>query len=149
VRKFFKVLLPPLIGFAIYFAAIRYSPEYFNLRIGEIGQGDIVGFMSYYRYALPLLFVIALLTQLLIVVPIWEGLSYSPAAYKATIVIDLFFICLLFALMISYPISDLQADIHHFFELLGFMTLVQVLYWLINSLILHLLDDKANPKKTD
>jgi len=149
MRKFFKVILPPIIGFAVYFVAIRYSSLYFTLRIDEIGRGDLVAFMSYYRYALPLLFVIAMLTQLLIVVPIWEGLSYKPAVYKATIIIDLFFVCLLFALLISYPISDLQADRPHFFKLLGFMTLVQVIYWLINSLILHLLDKKDKPAEKE
>jgi hypothetical protein len=146
MKKLFKVILPPFVGFAIYFVAIRYSGLYFTLRIGEIGQGDLVAFMAYYRYALPLLFLAALLTQLLIVKPIWDSVKVKSTAAKIRAVIILIFVCLLFALMISYPISDPALGTMYLLKLFGFFTAVQLVYWLINVFILYLLDGKPKPE---
>jgi hypothetical protein len=146
MKKLIKVILPPFVGFALYFLAIRYSPEYFSLSIGEIGQGDLVAFMAYYRYALPLLFVIAVLTQLLIVKPIWDRVKIKPTAAKIRTTIIVIFICLVFAWLISYPISDPALGKMHFYKLFGFFTVVQLLYWLINVFILYLVDRAPKPK---
>ena len=154
MKKLFKYILPPFIGFTGYFLAVRYSGVYFQLQIDEMGEGTVQSFMAYYRYFLPLLFVVAVLTQGLIVVPIWNKvLAYQKWYSKLVDFVSVAFICLLFAGGISYLISDPQHHIHRFIKLSLFMTAVQMGYWLINVLILYLLDlkRKSHPttKKTE
>lgn len=107
-----------------------------------MGLGNLKSFMAFYRYTLPLLFVIALLTQVLIIVPVWRGMLAKTVADKINIILDLCFICLLFALGIGYAIWDPQAGIHNLVKLVGFMLAVQLAYWLINLVILLLLEEK-------
>jgi hypothetical protein len=113
---------------------------YFTLKIDEMGLGNLKSFMAFYRYTLPLLFLVAVLTQLLIIVPIWRSLVEKTAADKVNLIIDLFFICFVFALGISYAIWDPQRGIHNLVKLVGFMSAVQLVYWSINLLILYLLE---------
>jgi hypothetical protein len=130
MTKLLKIFLPPFTGFVVFFLAVRYSTLYFTLKIDEMGEGNLTSFMAFYRYMLPLLFTVAVLTQLLIIVPVFD---------KLNAVIDLGFICLLFAFSISYAISDLNDSVKHFFKLLIFMTSVQMIYWMINLFVLRLL----------
>jgi hypothetical protein len=140
MRKLLKVLLPPLIGFAAYFIAIRYSSVYFTLRIDEMGEGTIESFMAYYRYFLPLLFIVAVLTQLLIVVPVWERVFLKSKTGKFISLLILCFICLLFAAGISYTIWDEQSGIWHLIKVCFFMTAVQLVYWAVNLFVLYFLN---------
>ncbi len=142
MKKLLKVILPPFVGLAVFFIAIRYSGVYFKLKIDEIGDGTIDGFMAYYRYFLPLLFLIALLTQLLIVVPIWDKVIVKSNLTKTIALISLAILCLLFALGLSYPICDKQLQLE---KVCLFMTGVQIAYWIINFLTLLLLSRKAQP----
>ena len=144
MRKLLKVVLPPFAGFFILFAAIRYSGYYFTLKPDEMGGGDLISFMSYYRYTLPLLFLDALLTQLLIAVPVWDRVIIKTAAHKVNALIDLIFVCVSFAFIISYIIWNKPDGVHRLMELAGFMTAVQLVYWLINLLVLTLLN-KSKP----
>ncbi len=140
MRKFLQIVLPPFVGFFIFFTVIRYSGHYFNLKTDEMGGGDIMSFMSYYRYMLPLLFVVALLTQLLIVVPVWRSVVVRSTTAKIIWLLSLVIICLLFAFGISYIIWDRPDGVEHLIELIEFMTAVQLVYWLINLLVLALLN---------
>ena len=105
-----------------------------------MGGGNLVSFMAFYRYLAPLLFTVAVLTQLLIIVPIWNWLLETPIAIKINAFIDLGFACVLFALAMSYPISYPQHNPDHFIKLTAFMSFVQLFYWGINLFILHLLE---------
>lgn len=142
MRKLLKFLLPPLIGFAVYFIAIRYSSVYFTLRIDEMGEGTITAFMAYYRYFLPLLFTVALLTQLLIVVPVWDRVFLKSNTGKFISLLILCLICLLFAAGISYAIWDKQSGVYHLIKVCLFMTAVQLVYWGVNLFVVYLLDKK-------
>jgi hypothetical protein len=136
MKKLLKVLLPPFVGFAVYFAVIRYSSVYFSLRIDEMGEGNLLAFMSFYRYLLPLLFTVSVLTQLLIVIPIWNSVRGKSVTGKVWASVSLILVCLLFAAGISYAIWDRHDGTHHLIKLFGFMTAVQLIYWTINLSIL-------------
>ena len=97
MKKLLKVILPPLVGFTLYYLGIRYSPDYFDLTIGQIGTGTVAGFMAYYKYALPLIFVVAILTQLLIVMPAWNNVIHKPRPVIKRALGLLVLVCLLFA----------------------------------------------------
>jgi hypothetical protein len=137
------VILPPFIGIAGYFVAVRYSGVYFQLRMDEMGEGTIKSFMAYYRYFLPLLFVVAVLTQAVVVLPIWnKARNYQKISSKLVDLISLVYICLLFSAGISYLITDPQQGLHHFVHVGLFMTIVQLGYWMIDLLLLYLLSPK-------
>jgi glucan phosphoethanolaminetransferase (alkaline phosphatase superfamily) len=142
MRKLLKVLLPPFIGFAVYFVVIRYSSVYFTLRIDEMGEGTIESFMAYYRYFLPLLFTVAVLTQLLIVIPVWERVFSRSRTGKFVSLFILCFICVLFAAGISYVIWDRQSGVMHLIRVSLFMTAVQLVYWAVNLFVVHLFNKK-------
>lgn len=140
MKKLLKILLPPLTGFGIYFLMVRFNPSYFSLRIDEIGEGTLRAFMAFYKNAFPLLFIVALLTQLLIVNPIWNNFADKTLYSKLLAFAMLLVVCMLFAAGITYVISDDMDSIHHRIMLFGFMMLVQSAYWIIDFGILLLLN---------
>lgn len=143
MRKLLKVLLPTFVGFVVYFLAIRYSSVYFTLRIDEVGEGTITAFMAYFRYFLPLLFTVAVLTQLLIVVPVWDRVFLKSTTGKFISLGILYLICQLFAAGISYAIWDShQSGVRHWIKVCAFMTAVQMVYWAVNLFVLYLLTKK-------
>jgi hypothetical protein len=144
MRKLMKVLLPPFIGFAIYFLLVRYHPSYFSLQISEMGDGNLEAFMAFYRFLLPLLFTVAVLTQYLIVVPIWNKVNANAGAARTWAWLLLFAICFLFAAGMSYAIWDKAQGIHHLLKLFTFMFGIQFIYWMINLFILSLLEVRVS-----
>ncbi|MDO3626419.1 hypothetical protein [Mucilaginibacter sp. BT774] len=143
MRNLLKVLLPPFIGFGAYFLAVRFSSVYFTLRIDELGEGTIESFMAYFRYFMPLLFVVAVLTQHLIVVPVWNRVFLKSTRGKFISVLILCLICLLFAAFISYCIWDRQSSRWHVIKVCIFMTGVQLVYWAVNLVVLYFLTKKS------
>jgi hypothetical protein len=139
MRKLLKVLLPPFTGFAIYFLLVRYHPSYFSLQISEMGNGNLDAFMAFYKYLLPLLFTVAVLTQYLIVNPIWNNVNAKTGSARTWACILLISICLLFAAGMSYAIWDKTEGIRHLLKLFTFMFGIQLIYWAINLFILRLL----------
>ncbi len=105
-----------------------------------MGEGTLRSFMAFYKYFLPLLFVIGLFTQLLVIVPVWDYLIVKPWPYKVNAIVDLGFVCLLFAAAISYTIWDMADGSHHFITLLVYMLAAQLIYWFINLLALLLIE---------
>jgi hypothetical protein len=140
MTKLLKIFLPPFIGFAVFFFAVRYSTLYFTLKIDEMGAGNLTSFMSYYKFTLPLLFTVGVLTQFVIVIPIWNYSILSPAAVKINLTFDLVAICLVFASGIGYAIWDSSEGVDHLIKLIAFMTSVQLVYWLFNLSTLYLLE---------
>jgi hypothetical protein len=88
---------------------------------------------------------IALLTQWLIVIPLWNKILAKPKA-AITVLVGIFFICLVFAFGIAYIIWDTATRVKHLLDIGFFMTGVQLFYWVINFMLLYLLDWKAFKK---
>jgi len=150
MRKFLKVLMPPLFGFTAFFFAVRYSSQYSTLRLDEMGEGTLRSFMAYYRYFGPLLFLTGLVTQVLIIVPVWYRVKTRFALVKLTSFAILCFVCLLFAFGISYIIWEKKSGFHHLIYLCLLFTSIQILYWMMNILTMALLNvrlDEEGDKK--
>jgi hypothetical protein len=139
MKNLLKVILPPFIGFSLYFIAVRYSPYYFTLKPDEMGNGKLPSFMSYYRYCVPLLFAVGLLTQLLIFVPVWNKVAGKSMSAKWLSFLILCFICLLFAGAIAYAMWDTYS-VKHLIKLCIFMTGVQITYWVMNIVLMYVID---------
>jgi len=145
MRSLLKVLLPPFVGFVAYFLAVRYSSVYFALRIDKLGEGTVESFMAYFKYFMPLLFVVAVLTQYLIVVPVRNRVFLKSNTGKFISVLILSLICVLFAAFISYCIWDRQSSRWHVVKVCAFMTGVQLVYWTVNLVVLSFLTKKPEP----
>ncbi|HWD89467.1 MAG TPA: hypothetical protein VG367_15150 [Mucilaginibacter sp.] len=139
MRKLLKVVIPPFVGFSLYFIAVRYSPYYFTLKPDEMGNGNLQSFMSYYRYCVPLLGVVGILTQLIIAVPVWDSISKKSVSAKWIAFFVLCVICFLLAAPIAYAMWDMRYR-EHLVKLWVFMTAVQIAYWMINIVLLYIID---------
>ena len=96
--------------------------------------------MAFYRYTMPLLFAVGVLTQLLVIAPAWRAMKKKTMADRINVIIDLGFICILFAFGIAYTIWDLHMGINRLVKLTGFLSAVQMVYWFINLMILYLIE---------
>lgn len=146
MTKLLKIFLPPFIGFAVFFLAVRYSTLYFTLRIDQMGEGTLSSFMAFYKFLLPLLLTDAVLTQLLVVIPVWRFGHGTNAGLKISILFDLIVVCLLFASGIAYAIWDRADGVSNLVKLIAFMTSVQLVYWIINLSTLLLLEEHPEPE---
>ena len=146
MTKLLKIFLPPFIGFAVFFLAVRYSTLYFTLRIDQMGEGTLSSFIAFYKFLLPLLLTDAVLTQLLVVIPVWRFGHGTSAGLKISIVFDLVVVCLVFASGIGYAIWDRADGISNLVKLIVFMTSVQLVYWIINLSTLLLLEEHSEPE---
>jgi predicted permease len=121
-------------------AIIKYNPLHHNFEgLSDIGEGSASGLISYYKIFAPLQFIIAVLTQYLIIMPLWDRIlrKHKSAFTVFTCVI---LVCAIAAAGLSYVIWDRTMGAEHLKHITLFMTGVQVLYWAINFLMLAILD---------
>ena len=98
--------------------------------------------MDYFKIFAPLLFLTALLTQLLIIIPLWRRILKK--AHKLTNI--LIFVCATTTVLsaaVSYVIWDKATGTGHLISIFLFMAGVQVFYWLMNFGVLYLMDRAA------
>lgn len=145
--RFLKVILPPLIAFLVFAVIIKYNPLHHSFEgLSDIGDGSASGLITYYKIFAPFQFVIAVLTQYLIILPLWDKiLRRGIAAISIFIVMAL--ICLLLAFGIAYMIWDRAVGTEHLIHITLFMTGVQLLYWAINFLVMFLFDIRSVTKR--
>jgi hypothetical protein len=141
-----KLILPPLFAFWAFALLIKYSPVFHHVNAAEnMGEDSVYGMISYYKIFAPVQIVIALLTQLLIAMPLWKKIVGRPMS-AITIFSLLVLICTIFAFGIAYIIWDPDTSSSHFIDIGLFMAGVQLFYWVVNFLIMYLLDWKAFKK---
>jgi hypothetical protein len=142
MKKLLKILLPPLAGFIIFAALIKFGPLARHIGgLPDIGNETLYGLMDYFKIFSPLLFLTALLTQLLIIMPLWRKIL-SGAHRMMHILI---FVCVTTTILsagISYLIWDSATGKGHLISIFLFMSAVQAFYWLINFGVLYLIDKK-------
>jgi hypothetical protein len=141
--RFLKVIVPPLVAFWAFALLIKFTPFFHHVDgLSQIGEDSVYGVISYYKVFAPVQIVIALLTQWLFIMPIWDRVVVRPKQ-EATVFIGITLLCLAVACGISYIIWDPLTGRKHWIDNCLFMTGVQLFYWLVNFLALLLLDFKA------
>ncbi|MES2107124.1 MAG: hypothetical protein V4577_00155 [Bacteroidota bacterium] len=140
MKKLLKIFLPPFIGFLVFSVAINRNAFGIMQKLDETGLSEIKNLTNFYRFTLPLLYVIAVLTQLLVINPVWRMLRRKTAADRVNLVVDLFFICLTFSLGIAYAIWDRATGTQKLIGITEFFLSVQAVYWFVNLLIMYLID---------
>lgn len=138
--RFLKVILPPLVAFILFAALIKYNPLKHSFEgLSDIGDGSASGLITYYKIFAPFQFIIAILTQYLIILPLWDRILLKHKSAFG-IFIGILLICVILAIGISYTIWDRSIGVKHLTHIALFMTGVQLLYWAINFLTLALMD---------
>jgi hypothetical protein len=137
-RWVFKIILVPLVAFWAFAIIIKFTPFFQSVDTDSLGEDSIYGLVSYYKVFGPVQIVIAILTQWLIVMPLWKKIVAKPKA-AITIFVVMLLVCMLAAFGIAYIIWDPLTKYAHLVHIWLFMTGVQVFYWLINFLLLRLI----------
>jgi hypothetical protein len=146
-----KTFLPPFAGFVVFAVIVLLQSIIFPIHLGDMGKGNLHAFMACFYYCWPLYFITALLTQYVIVLPVWEAAHAWPMLRKDAAVIITALICALFASVIAYIIWDQQTGFLHLADMAILMLLIQLAYWIINFFVLsfitgHPIKLKPKPK---
>ncbi|MCC8423403.1 hypothetical protein [Mucilaginibacter sp. UR6-11] len=143
MKYLLKIILPPLFAFWAFAAFIKFTPFFHHVDgMANLGEDTVYGLIAYYKIFAPVQIIIALLTQFLIVMPLWRKILAKPRSAIVIFTI-MFFVCLILAFGLGYVIWDAATPVSRLIAIGFFMTGVQLFYWIFNFLILYLLDWKA------
>jgi len=134
-----KTFLPPFAGFVVFAVIVLLQSLVFPIHLGDMGQGSLHAFMACFYYCWPLYFITALLTQYVIVLPVWEAAHSWSMLGKDAAVTSTALLCALFAGGIAYIIWDKQTGWLHLADMAVLMLLIQLAYWVINFFMLGLI----------
>jgi hypothetical protein len=147
--KLLKVLLPVLIDFGVFWTVVYFNMPNHPMRIGEIGNGNLYSLMAYFSLFWGLLLVDGVLTQYLIIIPLWNRGINKGLSARLIIFSCIALVCILFAGGLSYIIWLPEDGYDPLLRFWWYMLEIQVVYWIINFTILFLLDLKKFGKKTE
>jgi hypothetical protein len=142
-KYFLKIILPPLFAFFSFALFVKYTPSFHEVHgLEDLGEYTAQGLIAYYKLFAPGQLVIALLTQWLVMMPLWKKIL---ANHKTAIPIFfvMLLVCVVAAFGLAYIIWDPATPWSSFIKIGLLMTGVQVFYWIMNFLLLYLLDFKA------
>lgn len=140
--KLLKVLLPVLVDFGIFALVVYLNMPDHPMRIGEIGNGNLYSLMAYFHLFWGLLLADGILTQYLIIIPLWEKARHQGPGFRFKIGAFIALVCVLFAGALSYIIWAPEDGYEPLLAFWWYMIEIQAVYWLINFLVLYLLDRK-------
>jgi hypothetical protein len=142
MKKLYKIILPPLAAFFTFWVLIKYGPLAKHIGgLPDIGNETLYGLMDYFKLFAPLLFLTALLTQLLIIIPLWRKILSR--AHRLMHIVN--FVCVVTTILsaiVSYVIWDNTTGAGHLVVFFFFFGGFQAVYWLINFSVLYRIDKK-------
>jgi hypothetical protein len=141
-----KVFVPPFVGFAIFGVIVLLQSIFYPTHLGDMGKGNLHAFMACFYYCWPIYFITALLTQGLIAIPVWRYMEDRGMLAKDITVIIVCTICFLLAANIAYIIWDPHTGRLHLAWLAAMMLMIQLIYWIINSFVMLMLEGKVKVK---
>jgi hypothetical protein len=134
-----KVFLPPFAGFVVFAVIVLLQSVMFPIHLADMGKGNLHAFIACFYYCWPLYCITAILTQYVIVLPIWEAAHSWPMVGKDAAVTATGLICAVFAAAIAYIIWDKQTGVYHLAGMAILMLMIQLAYWVINFFMLGLI----------
>jgi nicotinamide riboside transporter PnuC len=136
LSKLLFILLPTCLPLLLFSFIAKHYTEGSNGKQSEVI--DVVyTLISFYRTAMPVLLVVAILVQYLIILPIWN--SGRPWAIKTMWVFILVAVCLGLSILLSYIIWDTNDGVSWIFKVTIAITAMQLAYWLLNFIFLYIL----------
>jgi len=147
-----KTFFPPFVAFVVFAILVDTQSLVHYMHLSDIGQGNMHAFKACFYYCWPLYFITALLTQGLIIVPVWEGKNRTRSAIgKFFIFIFTCLACFIAASAIAYIIWDKSTSRLHLISLMLDMYFIQMGYWFMNFFVMLLFGSskKAEPQKEE
>jgi hypothetical protein len=139
--KLLKILLPSFIPLLVFsFIAKHYT------QVDGSSGAVMDNMIFYYHHMMPVWFVIAVLIQYLIVIPLWNKALAGNITRKFVLIVVLVLVCVAIATGIGYTIWDSSTGTNWLFNAILIITGIQLAYWLVNLLILTLLSAFQNKK---
>jgi sterol desaturase/sphingolipid hydroxylase (fatty acid hydroxylase superfamily) len=148
MRKLLKVLLPVLIDFGIFGVVVKYNMPDHPMKLIEIGNGDLYSLMAYFHLFWLLLLAVGILTQYLIIVPLWDNKAVKSVKARVIIGVCIAVICIAFAGAISYIIWDPTEGQEPLLSFWWYLSEIQLVYWVVTFIILYLMDRHKFVKTT-
>ena len=134
--------MPPFIAFAVFAIIVIFKSLILAFNIGGMGEGNIRAFMACFYYFGLLYFMVALLTQYLIIVPVWNAVVSKSITAKFITAIIIGLVCAIFSVAIAYIIWDPADGRGKLTGLFTLMTIIQLAYWALNFLVMALIGGK-------
>jgi len=143
LQKLLFILLPTCLPLLLFSYIAKHYTGSSNGKQSEVI--DVVyTLISFYRSAMPILLVVAILVQYLIILPVWH--SKRPWAIKIMWVFILIAVCLGLSVLLSYIIWDINDGVTWLFKVTTAVTGMQLAYWLLNFILLFGLVSIIKPK---
>jgi cation transport ATPase len=143
--KLLKILLPSFVPFVVF----SFIAKHYAYMDGGTGTTVIDSLVYYYRHVWPLLFVVALIIQYLIIVPLWHRALKGDLTRKLTLLATLIIVCTGIAWGISYVIWDEPTGNAWLQNSIFIITMLQLGFWFINLLVLTLVSALQNKPKIE
>jgi quinol-cytochrome oxidoreductase complex cytochrome b subunit len=109
--------------------------------------------MAYFHLFWLLLLAVGILTQYLIIVPLWDNKAVKSLKARVIIGICIAVICIAFAGAISYIIWDPTEGREPLLSFWWYLSEIQLVYWVVTFIILYLMDRhkfvKATPQELE
>ncbi len=139
MKTLLKLLLPTLIPYFIFarYTALDESHKQITEQLTEISVNSL---MYYFRYSSPYLYIILFLTQYVIILPVWRRVSGGPLRAAAFTTLWVLIASVLLSVGVSYIIWDQTLGNDSFYDSIKALFGVQALYWIVNVLILFIID---------
>ncbi|AYL96072.1 hypothetical protein HYN43_012580 [Mucilaginibacter celer] len=131
-----------MVDFGVFGLVVYFNMPDHPMRIGEIGNGNLYSLMAYFHLFWGLLLADGILTQYLIIIPLWNKAVHGGANSRWIIGACIALVCVLFAGALSYIIWLPEQGYDPLISFWWYMTEIQAVYWLINFAVLYLLDVK-------
>jgi hypothetical protein len=138
-----RTLLPPLIafmGFAVFVIVSAYANA---MQLGDMGEGSVHAFMACFYYCWPLYFICAILTQWIVIVPVWEAYVLHSANGALVTFVLVAVACIAAALGVANIINNDQEGYNNLIDLATIMLFIQLAYWGVNFFIMFLVTGKT------
>jgi sterol desaturase/sphingolipid hydroxylase (fatty acid hydroxylase superfamily) len=142
MRKLLKVLLPVLIDFGIFWGVIKYYTPDHPMKLVEIGNGNLYSLMAYFHLFWSLLLAVGILTQYLVIVPLWDNQAVKSLKARVIIGVCIAIVCFAFAGSISYIIWDPADGREPLLSFWWYLSEIQLFYWVFTFVVLYLIDGK-------
>nr|MBB6234702.1 hypothetical protein [Mucilaginibacter sp. FT3.2] len=127
-------------AFAVFVIVSAYA---YAMQPGDMGEGSVHAFMACFYYCWPLYFLCAILTQWIVIVPLWEAFVLQ-SANGALVTFGLVGVaCIGAALGVASIISDDQSGYNNLIGLATIMLFIQLAYWGVNFFIMFLVTGKT------
>lgn len=148
MRTLLKLFLPTFIPYIIFARYTTLDDGHRNIT-EQLTEISLTSLMYYFWQLGWLIYPILFLTQYVVVLPIWNNLNKKPLRATLFTLLWVSIASLVLAVGISYIIWDKALGTGSFFDSIKALFGVQVAYWLVNILILFIIDSIAQKAKEE